>query len=357
MIRSDQGVVFSRGRSEPLHPPELAHIITADAGLTEILALLPRYALTNLPILLMGEPGTGKELVAFALQALSQRVNRPFQRLNCSALTESLACSELFGHVRGAFTDAHAYRPGKFRLAHTGTLFLDEVGDLPLAVQPRLLRALEQGEVEPVGGDETVEVDVRLIAATNQDLPNLMNQGLFRPDLYHRLAVLVLNLPPLRARPQDIPLLAEHFVQDAARRYCPNGRLRLSTKARRRLEEYSWPGNVRELKNVIIRAALASSGGLIRAADITFLGEVRQAATPWPRGLPGPRPCADELLAWLGQEGGNVSALARRLRVCTKTVYRWLRADGVNPKQWRQPAAPGATAPAKMLLCQVGAAA
>ncbi len=271
MIALDHRVV--QGKDTPLDPgriPEFTDIITADPHLTEILGSLPIYADSDLPILLTGEPGTGKELVATAIFALGPDRRRTCQRLNCATLTESLASSELFGHVRGAFTGADHTRPGKFRLAHGGSLFLDEVGELPLAIQPKLLRAVEQGEIEPVGGDAAVKVDVRLVAASNQNLLRLIAQGRFRQDLYDRLAVLAIHLPPLRERRLDILMLAGHFVRETARRYGQDLSLQFSEAARRRLEKYPWPGNIRELKNVVTRAVLFSAGSLIREEDLVF---------------------------------------------------------------------------------------
>ena len=329
MIMIDHRVV--QGEGAPLDPfliPEITDIITADPQLTEILSCLPIYADSDLPILLTGEPGTGKELVAMAIFALGPVRRRTCQRLNCAALTESLSSSELFGHVRGAFTGAHHTRPGKFRLAHGGSLFLDEVGELPLAIQPKLLRAVEQGEIEPVGGDAAVKVDVRLVAASNQDLLGLVAQGRFRQDLYDRLAVLAIHLPPLRERPSDILLLARHFARETARRYGRGQSLQFSEAARRRLQKYPWPGNVRELKNVVTRAVLFSAGGLIREEDLIFNlypSLPAQSIRALGEGMPGSRPSAVQLKELLNSEGGNVSALSRRLQVCSKTIYRWAR--------------------------------
>jgi transcriptional regulator with GAF, ATPase, and Fis domain len=329
MIMLDHRVV--QGQEDPLDPgriPEFTDIITADPHLTEILSWLPIYAGSDLPILLTGEPGTGKELVAMAIFALGPVRRRSSQRLNCAALTESLASSELFGHLRGAFTGADHARPGKFRLAHGGSLFLDEVGELPLSIQPKLLRAVEQGEIEPVGGDAAMQVDVRLVAASNRDLLRLVAQGRFRQDLYDRLAVLAIHLPPLRERPADILLLAGHFARETARRYGRDQSLQFSGAARRRMQKQPWPGNVRELKNVVTRAVLFSGGGLIREEDLAF--------TPYPavpprsswtteEGMLPFRPSAVQLKELLDSEGGNISALSRRLQVCSKTIYRWLR--------------------------------
>ncbi len=341
MSRNDHRVVLGAGVAEEMAAfiPELTDFITDDPHLKQILGWLPIYAKSDLPILLTGEPGTGKELIAEAICALTQPWRPTFQRINCAALTESLACSELFGHRRGAFTDAWSNRPGKFKLAHGGTLFLDEVGDLPLSIQPRLLRAVEQGEIEPVGGDAPVKVDVRLIAATNQNLPQLIAKGRFRQDLYDRLAVLTINLPPLRERFDDIPRLARHFAQEAAGRYGP-GPVRFSMGAVRRLQQHRWPGNVRELKNVITRAVLFSANGWIRGQDIILMLPSEEAnfrLTP-PESILSHRPTRSRLEELLEEERGNISALSRRLRVCTKTVYRWLRHHGIDLMSIRHPA-------------------
>ena len=333
------------GKATLLNPDQIQpgdRIITRYPPLQQILANLPLFARSELPVLLVGEPGTGKELVAEALWQLSPRRSRPFLRTNCATYLESLAGSELFGHLRGSFTDARRSRSGKFKQAHGGTLFLDEVGDLPLSVQPRLLRAVEQGEIEPVGADAPVQVDVRLVAASNQDLPGLISQGRFRQDLYDRLAVLLIQLPPLRERREDILLLASHFSREATTT-CGRGRpVRFTPSAARRLRQHPWPGNVRELKNVITRAVLFSSKGIIREEDLSFTLQMPVAAQPsfLPRVADLPvRPGRAQLEELLLEEGGNISALSRRLRVCSKTIYRWLNSHHIDLMQIR--AAPG----------------
>lgn len=221
-----------------------------------------RVAQTRASVLLVGETGTGKELVARALHTLSPRRTGPFIRVNCGALSESLLESELFGHVKGAFTGAITNRTGRFEAAHTGTIFLDEISSTSLKLQVKLLRVLQEGEFERVGDTQTIRVDVRVIAATNEDLEQLIRESRFREDLYYRLNVVQIDLPPLRERPEDIPLLARHFVELFCAEYdCPP--LRLSRRTMECLVSYHWPGNVRELQNAIARAVVLCEGGEI----------------------------------------------------------------------------------------------
>lgn len=313
-------------------------ILTQDPRFQKILQLIPLYARTDLPVLITGEPGTGKELVAEALWAHSPQAGREFIKLNCAALVESMANSELFGHVRGAFTDAHRNKKGKFELAHQGTLFLDEIGDLPLSVQPRLLRAVELGEIELLGSETTLAVEVRLIAATNQDLGELMGQGRFRRDLYDRLSTLLLHLPPLRERPADILFLANYFATQTAQDY-GLGPVYLSSQAEKKLLAHRWPGNVRELKNVIARAVLLRED--VAVTEVQF--DLETVPVAGRKGgldegiatLPT-RPPQTDLVELMRQEQGNISAISRRLGVCTKTIYRWLKYYKIIPEQFRQ---------------------
>jgi DNA-binding NtrC family response regulator len=219
-------------------------------------------------VLITGESGTGKELVARALHWASSRREQPFIAINCAAIPEHLLESELFGHERGAFTGAVAKKKGRFERAHGGTLFLDELGDMSLSLQAKILRALEEGTVEPVGGEVPLPVDVRLLAATNRDLEEIVRNGTFREDLFYRVAVVRIDLPPLRERVEDLEELALHFAADLALRY--KRPLRgVESSAIRWLEAYSWPGNVRELRNVMDRAVLSSRDGVIRQDDLT----------------------------------------------------------------------------------------
>ena len=239
-------------------------------ALAEIRNQIARVAPTNGRVLILGESGTGKELVARAVHKMSHRANNPFIKVNCAAIPEELIESELFGSDRGAFTGAVKTRDGKFLQADGGTLFLDEIGDMSLSVQAKVLRALEQGEFERVGGAKTFRVDVRVIAATNKNLHAEVEQGKFREDLYFRLNVVPLTAPPLRDRREDIPALAEHFLNAYAEE---NGFLpkTLSAEARKLLLQYNWPGNIRELKNLVERLSIMVSGDTIYPEDLPAL--------------------------------------------------------------------------------------
>ncbi|NYZ61309.1 sigma-54 interaction domain-containing protein [Luteimonas deserti] len=289
-------------------------------------AMLHRYAQVELPVLITGESGTGKELAAHALHALSARRARPFVAMNCGAIAPTLVQSELFGHERGAFTGATARRVGLFESADGGTVFLDEIGDLPLEAQTNLLRVLQEGTLERVGSHHAIRVDVRVLAATHVDLEAAIAQGRFRADLYYRLDVLRLRLPPLRERGDDIELLAREFL-DAFRATHPVQARGFSAAARLCLRRHAWPGNVRELLNRVRRAAVVAEHALIEPEDLQ-LGptSARVVALDDHRD----RTDRDALLDALRATGGNVSACAQRLRISRMTVYRLCRKHGVS---------------------------
>jgi DNA-binding NtrC family response regulator len=259
-------------------------IVGDDPGLKRVMAALHRAAAAGTTVLIQGESGTGKELFARALHALSSRAAGPFVAINCAAIPENLLESELFGHEKGAFTGAVARKPGRFELAHRGTLFLDEVGDLPLGLQPKILRSIENRCFERVGGNAVINVDVRLVAATNKNLRALVAARLFREDLFFRLSVFPVTVPPLRDRPGDIPLLARHFVE-RYRKEAARPSVTLSPAAMDGLTAYAWPGNVRELQNCIERAVLLSDGDVLYPAHLNLPGPDRGGATgeksPW----------------------------------------------------------------------------
>jgi formate hydrogenlyase transcriptional activator len=232
-----------------------AGIVGQSSGLRNALQLVEMVAATNTTVLLLGDTGTGKELIARAIHERSQRHKHSFVPLNCAAIPSSLFESELFGHERGAFTGAHMQRPGRLELADGGTLFLDEVGDMPLELQPKLLRTIQEHTYERVGNARTKKVDVRLVAATNCDLELLVEEKQFRSDLYYRLNVFPIRVPPLRERREDIPLLVQHFTQKYARRM--NKKIdTISESTLQKLQRWSWPGNVRELENLIERSVI-----------------------------------------------------------------------------------------------------
>ena len=237
------------------HIGEVTEILGHSEAIQSLLHEIDRVADSDLPILLLGETGVGKDLFARRLHRHSRRSERPMIQVNCAALPESLAESELFGHVKGAFSGATTDRPGRFEAAQGGTLFLDEVGELPLSLQAKLLRVLQNGEIQRLGTDQVIKTDVRIIAATNRDLKANTQAGLFRTDLYHRLSVYPIPIPPLRERDRDVLILAGHFLEFSRARLGLRG-VRLSYEAERALRQYPWPGNVRELEHVISRAAL-----------------------------------------------------------------------------------------------------
>jgi PAS domain S-box-containing protein len=261
-------------------------IVGLSSAIKQVLERARLVAVTNTSVLITGETGTGKELVARAIHEMSPRRERLLVKVNCAAISAGLVESELFGHEKGAFTGALARRKGRFELAHGGTLFLDEVGELPLEMQAKLLRVLQEREFERVGGSETVRVDVRVVAATNRNLTELVEAGRFREDLLYRLNVFPLQVPPLRQRAQDIPLLVHAFV----RRFGPQSGKRidgLSAEAMQRLQAYGWPGNVRELQNVMERAVILSTGPLLEPSAFPELCETREVGWDEPTPTPG----------------------------------------------------------------------
>ena len=253
-------------------------IVGRSRTLLHVLQQVDDVASSDATVLITGESGTGKELLAREIHERSRRSQQPFVRVNCSAIPREMFESEFFGHVRGAFTGAVRDRPGRFQIANGGTIFLDEIGDLPLELQPKLLRVLQEGEYERVGEDVTRKVDVRVIAATNQNLAEEVRAHRFREDLFYRLNVLPLALPPLRARTDDIPLLATHAIAEVSKRLrIPAPTLTQADAAR--LQQYEWPGNIRELENVIQRAVILSKGVRLRL-DIA-LADLPATARPF----------------------------------------------------------------------------
>jgi DNA-binding NtrC family response regulator len=276
----------------------LDNIVGRAPSMRQLFEMARRVARTDTTVLVQGESGTGKELFARAIHVHSDRATQQFVTVNCGSIVGTLIESELFGHLKGAFTGAHANKAGLVTVANHGTLFLDEIGELPLDLQPKLLRLLQEGEVKPVGGVETRKVDVRSVAATNRDLGEDVKSGRFREDLYYRLNVICLRIPPLRERPEDIPLLADRFL----RAYSHKARRKIegfTEPAIKYLQSLPWPGNVRELQNTVERAVILSSGNVLDVADLTPLsaegtpppaggGEPERGSSPMPVRSPYP---------------------------------------------------------------------
>jgi DNA-binding NtrC family response regulator len=297
-------------------------IVTADPAMKELLSLVDRVASRDIAVLVTGESGAGKELVARRLHARSPRAKGPFVAVNAAALPETLAESELFGAEKGAFTGAEQSRAGRFEEASGGTLFLDEVGELPAALQSKLLRVLEERVLRRLGGSRDLPVDVRLVAATNRDLARESESGGFRQDLFFRLAVVVVNVPPLRERPGDVPLLARHFAARLAARH--GVRLpEVTDDALAALTAHAWPGNVRELRNVLERAVVVRGGEPIRGDD---LGLAAPSASPLDR-VHRER---EALLAALRRTGGRREEAAKLLGISVRTLYYRLKQWGIG---------------------------
>jgi two-component system response regulator AtoC len=301
----------------------LEDVVGRSEAMLEVYKTAARVAPSPATVLILGESGTGKELVARAIHAASPRASGPFVPVDCGAIAEGVLESELFGHARGAFTGAQTSRRGLFEEAHGGTLFLDELGDVGPALQARLLRALQEGEIRRVGANEPVQVDVRVVAATNKDLAAAVQAGRFREDLYYRLNVVTLRIPPLRDRREDIPLLLEHF---AAKHGHPQAVV--TPAARDLLVAWRWPGNVRELENVVARALALNPTGVI---EPDALPEAMRgpSATPLPSVAAGERPSLAELerryaAQVLAEQGGNKTRAAEVLGIDRKTLYRIL---------------------------------
>jgi two-component system nitrogen regulation response regulator NtrX len=310
------------------------------AVMRQLRELVAVAAPTNGRVLIFGENGTGKELVARTVHALSRRKNQPFVEVNCAAIPEELIESELFGHVKGAFTGAVADRKGRFEAAHNGTIFLDEIGDMSLKTQAKVLRVLQEQVTEPVGSTSRVQVDVRVLAATNKDLLAEIRAGRFREDLYFRLNVIPIYVPPLRERAEDIPLLVEHFIATFALEYRRRPKT-LSHGAMARLQAYRWPGNVRELRNVIERVVILAPGEEITERDLAFLSgdtlserHAEDAVSPaLSLYIARDQFEREYILRELANQQGNISRTAEALGVERSNLYKKMRAFGIVPKR------------------------
>ncbi len=329
-----ENIILKEGFADKLGAPT---IIGNSKKLQEVLALIQKVAPSNATVLLLGESGTGKELFARALHHHSPRRGRPLVAINSAAIPETLIESELFGHERGAFTGATGAKPGKFELANGGTLFLDEVSDLAQAVQAKVLRVLQEQTFERVGGTRTIEVDVRVVAASNADLAAAVRDRRFREDLYFRLNVFPVSLPPLRDRPEDIPALVEHCIA----KYATEMRRRvrgISKDALKLLMQYSWPGNIRELENFIERAIILTSGEILQPADFALgLGSIRagheeadQGSLDEVSGRASRMAEIECIRRTVGNVGGNQQKAADRLKVSLKTLKAKIEEYGIE---------------------------
>ncbi|HZY02524.1 MAG TPA: sigma-54 dependent transcriptional regulator [Anaeromyxobacteraceae bacterium] len=339
---ADRKLLMDRNRQleRELQALEGRHgLVGSCAGMREVGRMIDAVAYSAATVLVTGESGTGKELVARALHGKSPRKSQPFVALNCGALTETLLESELFGHVKGAFTGAQRDQKGLFEAADGGTIFLDEIGDIPLSTQVRLLRVLQEGEMKRVGSAESIKVDVRVIAATHRDLPKLVKAGKFREDLFYRLNVIAIPLPPLRDRIEDVPLLAQHFLKRYAERLGKKVRT-ISPEGLELLAGYRWPGNVRELENAVERAVVLCRGETVAAADLP--PSVTGRTAPLVREVPQ----NGEEQAWLTQSYATAKENALRrfersyvealMRSCDNNISAAARKAGMDRSNFKR---------------------
>jgi len=310
------------------------HIIGRSAPMMRLMETVAQVAPSEATVLITGESGTGKEMIAGAIHFNSPRKDGPFVKINCAAITETLLESELFGHEKGAFTGAHRQKEGRFRQAHGGSLFLDEISEMSLAMQVKLLRVLQEREITRVGGEEVIKVDVRIIAATNKDLAREIEAGRFREDLYYRLNVVALEMPPLRERREDIPLLAQHFLEALSKENRKNIK-GFTPQAMDRLMKYDWPGNVRELMNAVERGVVLSRSPYLDEEVLSLISsdELSSQDISSGDGLNADMPLDEvekaTILKTLESAGGNKSEAARRLGITRRTLHKRLKLYGV----------------------------
>jgi two-component system NtrC family response regulator len=311
-----------------------AEIIGESPAMRRIFDTIRRVARTDVTVLISGGSGTGKELVARAIHANSPRRHRPFVAINCGAIPENLVESELFGHEKGSFTGAHAQRKGRLEIADGGTVFLDEIAELTPAIQVKLLRVLQERQLERVGGRELIPLDVRILAATNQDIKRATIEGKFREDLYYRLVVVSIEIPPLRERPEDLRALAARFLDRLSTEYKVRRR-RFSADGLTAMHAYSWPGNVRELENRIRRAVIMAEGRRITAADLEL---VDQEAQPAPVSLKVARNEAERrvLLEALQRCRGNISRAAKLVQISRPAFHELLAKHEIRAEDFRR---------------------
>jgi two-component system NtrC family response regulator len=315
-------------------------MVGSSKRMKEIFRFIERVSVSDISVLICGESGTGKEVVAQAIHAHSQRKNNPFVVVNCGAIPENLLESELFGYEKGAFTGAHAQKRGKFELAHTGTLFLDEIGELVPPLQVKLLRFLQDRRIERVGGTQPMELDVRIIAATNRDLKRDMENHLFREDLYYRLKVVPLEMPPLRERKEDIIPLAQYFLKNSCKEH-RKPPIALSPEAEGALLMYRWPGNVRELEHLISRSVVLSSRAILKPSDLGFA--LDQIPTDVNLKFAKKAIETDFVKKALHRNGGIVSRAARELGISRVNLYELLEKYNIRPQDFKVMRAAGKT--------------